>query len=39
VIDLGSEPRVLDVAGSIVAGQSAEIEAMRAISARLGCAG
>ncbi|GAA3643369.1 hypothetical protein GCM10022200_29100 [Microbacterium awajiense] len=39
VIELGSEPRVLAVAGSIRAGQTAEIEAMQAMQQRLGCGG
>ena len=39
VIELGSEPRVLEVAGSIEAGQTAEIDAMESMQARLGCAG
>jgi uncharacterized protein (DUF305 family) len=39
VIELGSEPRVLRVAESIRAGQTAEIEAMRAMQERLGCGG
>ena len=37
VIELGSEPRVLEVAGSIKAGQTAEIDAMKSMQARLGC--
>lgn len=37
VIELGSEPRVLEVARSIVAGQTAEIDAMESISTRLAC--
>jgi uncharacterized protein (DUF305 family) len=37
VIELGSEPRVLEVAGSIEAGQTAEIDAMSSMQARLGC--
>jgi uncharacterized protein (DUF305 family) len=37
VIELGSEPRVLRVAESIRAGQTAEIEAMQAMQERLGC--
>jgi uncharacterized protein (DUF305 family) len=37
VIELGSEPRVLEVAGSIEAGQTAEIDAMRSMQGRLGC--
>ena len=39
VVELGSEPRVLAVAESIRAGQTAEIEAMRAMQQRLGCSG
>lgn len=39
VIDLGSEPRVLQVAGTIRAGQTAEIDAMKAMQQRLACAG
>ncbi|MDE0546081.1 DUF305 domain-containing protein [Microbacterium sp. C7(2022)] len=39
VIELGSEPRVLAVAGSIRTGQSAEIEAMQSMQQRLGCGG
>ena len=37
VLELGSEPRVLRVAESMRAGQTAEIEAMQAMRARLGC--
>jgi uncharacterized protein (DUF305 family) len=37
VIELGSEPRVLEVAGSIEAGQTAEIAAMKSMQNRLGC--
>lgn len=37
VIELGSDPRVLEVAGSIEAGQTAEIDAMQSMQARLGC--
>jgi uncharacterized protein (DUF305 family) len=37
IIDLGSEPRVLQVAESIRAGQSAEIAAMQSMQQRLGC--
>lgn len=37
VLELGSDPRVLTVAASMKAGQSAEIEAMRSIQTRLGC--
>jgi uncharacterized protein (DUF305 family) len=39
VIELGAEPRVLSVAESIRAGQTAEIDAMKSIRQRLGCAG
>lgn len=39
VIELGDEPRVAQVAGAIVSGQSAEIDAMRSIQSRLACAG
>lgn len=39
LIELGSDPRALQVAGSIAAGQTAEIDAMRSIQERLGCAG
>ncbi len=39
VIELGSESRVLRVAESIRAGQTAEIEAMQAMRERLGCGG
>ncbi|CAH0273973.1 DUF305 domain-containing protein [Microbacterium sp. Bi128] len=39
VIELGSDARVKDVAQTIVAGQSAEIDAMRDIQSRLSCAG
>lgn len=38
-IELASEPRVLRVAESIRAGQTAEIEAMQAMQDRLGCSG
>ena len=37
--ELGSDPRALAVAGSIEAGQTAEIDAMRSIQNRLGCTG
>ena len=37
VIELGSEPRVLDVAASMKAGQTAEIDAMKSMQTRLGC--
>ena len=39
ILDLGSEPRVLQVAGSIRSGQSAEIDAMKSMQQRLGCTG
>ncbi|MEU1971051.1 DUF305 domain-containing protein [Microbacterium sp. NPDC019599] len=39
VIELGSVPRVLAVAEGIKAGQTAEIDAMRSVQARLGCTG
>jgi uncharacterized protein (DUF305 family) len=38
VIDLGEEPRVLTVAEGMIASQSSEIDAMRSMQARLGCA-
>lgn len=37
VIELGDDPRVKEVAGTIVSGQSAEIDAMTDIQSRLGC--
>ncbi|MGZ0712955.1 DUF305 domain-containing protein (plasmid) [Coraliomargarita sp. W4R53] len=37
VIELGTQPRVLEVASSIVAGQTAEIDAMESIQTRIGC--
>ncbi|WP_396667838.1 DUF305 domain-containing protein [Microbacterium sp. R86528] len=37
VVELGSDARVLEVAGAIIAGQSAEIDAMESIQARIGC--
>jgi uncharacterized protein (DUF305 family) len=37
--ELGSDSRALAVAGSIEAGQTAEIDAMRSIQNRLGCTG
>jgi uncharacterized protein (DUF305 family) len=37
VVDLGTQPRVLAVAESIISGQSAEIDAMRSMQNRLGC--
>ena len=39
IIDLSSEPRVLQVAGAISAGQTAEIDAMKSMQQRLGCTG
>ena len=39
LIDLGTDPRALQVAESISAGQAFEIDAMRAMQARLGCTG
>ena len=39
IIDLGSQPRVLQVAGTIRAGQTAEIDAMKAMQERLACTG
>ena len=39
VLELGTEPRVLEVAGSIKEGQTAEIDAMKSMQARLGCTG
>jgi uncharacterized protein (DUF305 family) len=37
ILELGSEPRVLEVAGSMKAGQTAEIAAMASMQARLAC--
>jgi uncharacterized protein (DUF305 family) len=37
LLELGTDPRALQVAGSIEAGQTAEIDAMRSIQQRLGC--
>ncbi|KRA24248.1 hypothetical protein ASD65_07305 [Microbacterium sp. Root61] len=37
VLELGSQPRVLQVAASMKESQGAEIDAMRAMSERLGC--
>jgi uncharacterized protein (DUF305 family) len=37
LIELGSDPRALQVAGSIKDGQTAEIDAMESMQARLGC--
>jgi uncharacterized protein (DUF305 family) len=39
VLELGSEPRVLAVAESMKVAQTAEIDAMKAVQARLGCTG
>ena len=39
VIELGSDPRVKDVAQAIITGQSSEIAAMRDIQSRLSCTG
>ncbi|NLP82905.1 DUF305 domain-containing protein [Microbacterium sp. CFH 90308] len=39
LIELGTDARALTVAESIAAGQTAEIDAMQSIQARLGCAG
>ncbi|WP_431795141.1 DUF305 domain-containing protein [Microbacterium enclense] len=39
VIELGSDPRVKDVAQAIITGQSSEIDAMRDIQSRLSCTG
>lgn len=39
LLELGSDPRALDVAQSIKEGQTAEIDAMRSIQTRLACAG
>lgn len=39
LLELGSDPRALQVAGSIEAGQTAEIDAMRSIQERVGCSG
>ncbi|SFS16016.1 Uncharacterized conserved protein, DUF305 family [Microbacterium sp. cf046] len=39
IIELGAEPRVLTVAKSIQAGQTAEIDAMKSMQVRLGCGG
>ena len=37
LIELGTDPRALQVAESIEAGQTAEIDAMQSMQARLGC--
>ncbi|MCP2636392.1 DUF305 domain-containing protein [Microbacterium sp. HD4P20] len=39
LLELGTDPRALEVAASIEAGQTAEIDAMRSIQSRLGCTG
>lgn len=39
LVDLGSDPRAVQVAGGIVQTQSAEIDLMRSIQTRLGCGG
>jgi uncharacterized protein (DUF305 family) len=39
VIELGTDPRVLQVAQSMKAGQTAEIDAMKSMQTRLECAG
>lgn len=39
LIELGTDPRALQVAESIEAGQTAEIDAMQSMQARLGCTG
>ncbi len=39
VIEQATEPRVLTVATSIRNGQTAEIDAMKSMQARLGCVG
>ncbi|MFT4220484.1 MAG: DUF305 domain-containing protein [Microbacterium sp.] len=39
VLERGSQPRVLEVAGAMKATQSAEIDAMRGMQRSLGCAG
>lgn len=39
VIELGTDPRVLQVATSMKAGQTAEIDAMKSMQTRLGCSG
>ena len=39
ILDLGSEPRVLQVAETIRAGQTAEIDAMQGMQQRLTCIG
>jgi uncharacterized protein (DUF305 family) len=39
IIELGTDPRVLTVAKSIRTGQTAEIDAMQSMQARIGCSG
>ncbi|MFK4837509.1 DUF305 domain-containing protein [Microbacterium sp. ZW T2_14] len=39
LLDLGSDPRALEVAQAIENGQTSEIDAMRSIQNRLGCSG
>lgn len=39
LVDLGSDPRAVQVAGGIIETQSAEIDLMRSIQQRLGCGG
>jgi uncharacterized protein (DUF305 family) len=39
LLRLGDEPRALQVAGAVVQTQSAELELMRSLQARLGCSG
>jgi uncharacterized protein (DUF305 family) len=39
LLDLGTDPRALEVAQAIKNGQTAEIDAMQSMQARLGCSG
>lgn len=39
LLELGTDPRALEVAGAIKSGQSSEIDAMQSIQTRLGCTG
>nr|WP_301114168.1 DUF305 domain-containing protein [Microbacterium sp.] len=39
LVDLGSDPRAVQVAGGVIETQSAEIDLMRSIQQRLGCGG
>ncbi|WP_348997233.1 DUF305 domain-containing protein [Microbacterium sp. BDGP8] len=39
LVDLGSDPRAVQVAGGVIETQSAEIDLMRSIQQRLGCEG